>query len=345
MLIANRAQWLNQRAKGIGASESAAILGVSPWKSSLQLFYEKKGIEPGSKGEQFARRLGLEMEGPIARLYGEEVPTRKVLRAPDGQFDLQTHKTLPYMVATLDGRVVIMPEDAMVGMRGQQAVLEIKTAAITKAAVWQDEPPIDYQVQVQHQLAVTGLDWGVLVALVGGVSLRYADIKRDQEFINLLEAAVIEWWRRFELNDPPPPDGTEATKDFLRRLYPSTVPESVTLPPEALEWDDKLQRAKADMDEAKSRKLEAENNLKVMLGENVAGILPNGVIYTWKTIPRAGYTVQPTTYRDFRRKATAAEKVGKAKAKPMPALTAADIQKAFTEQQARENEERGDARD
>lgn len=338
MIVKSREDWLSVRARGIGASESAAILGVSPWKSGLQLFYEKKGLEPLGAGESFARTLGLALEGPIADLYRDETK-RVVFRPQPGQFDVMTHATIPQMLATLDGRIVVPETDPVAKLRGKQGVLEVKTAAISKAAVWREEPPIDYQVQVQHQLAVTGFEFGVCVALIGGVSLKYADIKRDPEFIELLEAAVTEWWRRFELNDPPPPDGTEGTKEFLKRLYGKVQPTSATLGPDAIEWDNQREQALIEIKRATSAKLEAENHLKVLIGENVQGLLPNGVVFTWKEQTRKGYTVEPTTFRDFRRRGTREEKLGKGKKKaPMPELSLEAIADAFDINQAREED-------
>lgn len=296
-----RAEWLSARKAGIGASDVAAILGVSPWKGSLQLYHEKKGTVDMGSGETFARKLGLKLEDPIAELYAEKTG-RTVERPPAGTFAIDVHPTRPYMMATLDGvQVATNPRIDDFADKGR-GVLEIKTAVIGKAASWTNEAPIEYQVQVQHQLACTGMAWGTAVALVGGVSLFYTDIKRDEEFIGLLEGAVDEWWRRFELNEEPPADGTEATKEFLKKLYPREEPTSATLPPEAIEWDQERERAAADEKKAHERKLAAENKLKAIIGDNTQGILPNGILYTWKSVNRKGYSVEPVTFRDFRRK-------------------------------------------
>ena len=44
-------EWLNWRKKGIGGSDVAAVLGISPWKTRRDLFYEKTGAEPMEEDE------------------------------------------------------------------------------------------------------------------------------------------------------------------------------------------------------------------------------------------------------------------------------------------------------
>lgn len=39
----SREQWLSERKKGIGGSDSAAVLGLSKWKSPYQVWCDKKG--------------------------------------------------------------------------------------------------------------------------------------------------------------------------------------------------------------------------------------------------------------------------------------------------------------
>jgi putative phage-type endonuclease len=299
--LESRQAWRAERSTGIGASESAAILGVSPWHSPLSLFFEKRGEAPPNNGQEFARRLGLELEDPIARLWSAETK-RKCVRPARGTFWLDRHETKPFMLASIDG---VCSRD----IDGDCTdVLEIKTAAISKAKSWTDEPPIDYIVQVQHQLAVTGAERATIAALIGGVYLRYADIERDQEFIDMLEAACEEFWRRIELNDPPPVDGSDATKEFLKKLYPIAQPESRELPPEAIEWDILRQKYAEEITRLGKLKDEAENRIKFAIGDAAQGVLRNGIVYTHKAQTRVADHVKESTFRVLRRVAPKMER-------------------------------------
>lgn len=324
--LSSRQAWLAERSLGIGASDAAAVLGVSPWHSPLSLFYTKRGEAPENQGQEFARRLGLELEDPIARLWSGETK-RNYLRPAIGTFWLDQHATKPYMLASIDGECAHTPNDSTL-----TDVLEIKTAAISKASIWQDEPPIDYIVQVQHQLAVTGKQFATIAALIGGVQLRYADIERDDEFIAMLEAACEEFWRRVELNDPPPPDGSDATREFLKKLYPIATPSSVELPPEAIEWDQERMRLKDEIKNLEAKEQLLENQLKAAIGEHAQGTLRNGIVFTLKETKRASYTVKETTYRTLRRVAPKGERKAAA-AKP---LAERDLSAEFQEERAAE---------
>ena len=63
MLVDNRTAWLKARRKGIGGSDAASVLGISPWKSNVQLWKEKTGIaEPEDISDKEAVRFGKESE-------------------------------------------------------------------------------------------------------------------------------------------------------------------------------------------------------------------------------------------------------------------------------------------
>lgn len=66
MLVNNRKEWLKARQKGIGGSDAASILGISPWKTNVQLWEEKTGItEPEDISEKEVVRFGKESEAAI----------------------------------------------------------------------------------------------------------------------------------------------------------------------------------------------------------------------------------------------------------------------------------------
>jgi len=301
LTLPNRDAWKELRRGAIGASEVAAILGVSPWKSSLQLYYEKKGLEPEDKGESFARELGLVLEQPIADFY-VKLTRRVVVRPPVGEFWVCRHPTKPHMVATLDGQQVYNRDEKEEILRNRPGVLEIKSASFNKGGDWRQEPPIEYQVQVQHQMACSEMYLGSVVCLIGGVKIAYGDLKRDPEFIALLEGAVDEWWRRFELNDPPPPDGTEATKEFLKRLYPNGNRKSIPLPTELVEYDARRRVADQVLKDAKAERTLCDNMFLAALGDNSQGVLPTGVVYNLSDVKGSSFYVERKPYRQLRRK-------------------------------------------
>ena len=70
MLVNNRKEWLKARQKGIGGSDAASVLGISPWKTNVQLWEEKTGIkEPEDISEKEVVRFGKESEAAIRQLF------------------------------------------------------------------------------------------------------------------------------------------------------------------------------------------------------------------------------------------------------------------------------------
>ena len=75
MLVDNRTDWLKARRKGIGGSDAASVLGISPWKSNVQLWEEKTGItEPEDISDKEAVCFGKESEAAIRRLFELDFP-------------------------------------------------------------------------------------------------------------------------------------------------------------------------------------------------------------------------------------------------------------------------------
>jgi predicted phage-related endonuclease len=188
-------------------------------------------------------------------------------------------------------------------------VAEIKNVDFFLGQEWEDEPPVAFQIQLQHQLAVTGLTWGSIVGLVGGNRFRWQDQTRNEEFIALLLEAEHEFVERVQKRLPPPADGSASTKALLKKLYPKDNGEAIALPVELIEADIQLRALKDAQKEAGKEIDRLENLFKQAIGEATAGALSNGVSYTHKWQQRAGYTCQATEFRVLRRQAAKGEKI------------------------------------
>lgn len=113
MLVDNRTDWLKARRKGIGGSDAASVLGISPWKSNVQLWEEKTGIaEPEDISDKEAVRFGKESEAAIRRLFELDFPQFHV---DYDEFGMKANEPdCPFIFATLDGElkhcIVNLPE-------------------------------------------------------------------------------------------------------------------------------------------------------------------------------------------------------------------------------------------
>lgn len=216
----SRDDWLSVRRNGIGSSDAAAAVGLSPYKSQFQLWMEKTGrddlfapIDPND--ESTPLYWGTLLEPIVAAHYTKRSGNRvrrvnAVLQHPDH----------PWMLANLDREVVGVPE---------VQILECKTAGIQGARLWKDGVPEYVQLQVQHQLAVTGKRAADVAALIGGQELQIHRIKRDELLIERLIKLEAVFWDYVQSEVAPPVDGSDSADRALRCLYPNDVGSTLDL--------------------------------------------------------------------------------------------------------------------
>ena len=121
------------------------------------------------------------------------------------------HPTEPWMLANLDREVLGAPD---------VQILECKTAGINGARLWKEGVPEYIQLQIFHQLCVTGKQSADVAVLIGGQDLQIHRIERDEGMIIRLMELERQFWRYVETDTPPPADGSDSADVALRCLYP-----------------------------------------------------------------------------------------------------------------------------
>ena len=164
----DRNNWLAYRKQGIGSSDAAAAVGLNPYQSALALWLNKTGrdenlTQPDPDDEDSPCYWGNVLEPIVAMQYSRRTGNRvrrinAVLQHPDPQY--------AWMLANIDREVV---------GNSEVQILECKTAGIHGSRLWKQGVPEYVQLQVQHQLAVTGTqaaDVAVLLVLLCQIHLR-----------------------------------------------------------------------------------------------------------------------------------------------------------------------------
>lgn len=206
-----REDWLEVRKSGIGGSDAAAAVALSPYQSQLELWLVKTGRDenlpkPDPDDTTSPTYFGTLLEPIVAATYTKQTGNR--VRRVNAVLQ---HPTIPFMLANVDREVV--------GNRDVQ-LLECKTAGEFGARLWRDGVP-DYVIcQVQHQLAVTGKQAADVAVLLCGQKLDVHRIERDDALIARLIELEAAFWRYVETDTPPPADGSESADRALRCLYP-----------------------------------------------------------------------------------------------------------------------------
>lgn len=268
----DREAWLKRRVAGIGASEVAAVLGISPYSSPLNVYAAKRGITEDAEPTE-RMRWGSRLEATILHGLAEE-RGRHEWHEIDGR--LLRSKAHPFMLATPDGWLVPRPE-------GEPLMVEVKNS--DRGEKW-DEVPAHVWCQAQAQMLVTGEARVLVAVLIRGNDLRQFPVERDPGFINDMVEACRIFWHRVEAGEPPPPDGSEATARALRRLYPEDSGEVVALPAEVHPLADERAELVAKIKAQESRQEEIDNTIKAAMKTAAKALLPDGSGFRWHTEQR-----------------------------------------------------------
>lgn len=251
----SRQEWLDARKHGIGGSDVSAIAGLNKWKSAVGVYLDKTGQAPDEDSAGEAAYWGNVMEDVVA----QEFSIRTGLRVRRRNAILK-HPEHPFMLANVDRLIV-----------GKREGLECKTASEYLKGSWEeDEIPAAYLLQIQHYMAVTGYEAWHIAVLIGGNKFLYKKIERDEELINYLIQIEKNFWEENVLKQIPPVfDGSNASVDLLKALYPDSIPESeIQLPGDAETLIEALDEIVVELKSIETQKKEYENRIKDMMQEN-----------------------------------------------------------------------------
>lgn len=264
------AEWLDQRKKGIGGSDASVVCGINRYKSPVELWMEKTNqipVREAGEAAYWGTQLEALVRAEFTKRTGIEVThTMQLLQSVEH----------PFMLANLDG-VCEHPELG-------PCIFEAKTASAYKAREWENGIPDEYQLQIQHYMAVTGYRGTYIAVLIGGNTFKWQFVERDEELIAMLVQLESDFWQHVEDRTPPPLDGSDASAQFLAERFPHSVPQSqITLPDSAADLLRQYDAACEHLAAVQEEKQTAENLLKQMLGEHEVGTSGNRII-TWKQL-------------------------------------------------------------
>jgi putative phage-type endonuclease len=151
-----KAEWLEERQKGIGGSEAAAILGMNPYMSNVELWEYKTGRREREEKDSEYMKYGREAERPLIELFGLDYPRYKTI-VPEA-YRLQRNEEYPFMVGTVDGELEEQSsQEDKNGTKLRKGFLEVKTTNILASGQkeqWNERIPQNYYVQCLHYLLV-----------------------------------------------------------------------------------------------------------------------------------------------------------------------------------------------
>lgn len=199
--------WLEERKKGIGGSDAAAIMGLNPYKSNVQLWEEKtnRKIAEDISDKPYVK-YGTNAEDPLRELFKLDFPQYEVKHEEN---TIIKHPKHEFLFASLDGTLIDKET-------GELGILEIKTTNILQSMQkekWKNKIPDNYFCQVLHYINVTGYSFAILKAQLkydfnGEIRLETKHYKilriEVEEDIKVLEKAEIEFWNEYVVKNVRP---------------------------------------------------------------------------------------------------------------------------------------------
>lgn len=254
-------EWLTEREKGIGASEVAAILGLSPWDTPFSLWL-KKTHQADPEPENFAMRRGHYLEDAVVQWWQDETG-EKVIKASAADI-IYVHPDYDFMRVTPD-RIV----------KGRKKMLEVKSTA----GYMGEEIPDYYLAQCIYQMYVTGIHEEELIYIQGDLTFGRFNVPYDEEFAEFIAEKVSQFWNEcviggkepelisvsdFTLKGSDPGTTIEADDDaFVQILSLRTINKALA----------------RDTEEADACK----DAIKLYMGEKESITYNGQVLATWKT--------------------------------------------------------------
>lgn len=255
MPAVNRDKWLAWRRQGIGASDVAGVVGLSPWSSPWSIWADKAGLMPDDD-ESEAMTAGRWLEAAIGPWFTHETG----LHVAGGQAQCVSPRSSHHR-CTVDwfvfdsGQPLSDEVDRLVATMASGGMIPSKAVGLSEIKVtgpgrrW-DEIPAYYQTQGQWQMHVTGLD-KVWFAVLMGRRLDIHELARDQADIDYLVGEVDRFWHEHVVTGVPPEvDGSEATAKALAAMLPGD-----------------RKRSGVDADESQARTVELWKETKARIKE------------------------------------------------------------------------------
>ena len=206
------------RSSGLGGSDIAAIVGLSPYRSAFDVWAEKVGHPSAKTKDSLHLRFGTHLEPFVATEY--ERLTGNQTHVYD---ELVRHQIHPHLFGHVD-RLVTDEGQSCVDSRGvitANTVLECKTASAFMQAewgeLWSDQVPAAYLAQCIWYMSLTGCGQSHFAVLIGNSDLRIYCIRRDVELEQSLVKAALNFWDEHVLTGVPP---CPKSRDEALRLFP-----------------------------------------------------------------------------------------------------------------------------
>ena len=221
-----RTNWLSMRGNSIGGSEIGAIAGFSSYGSALTVYNEKLGLVEKFKGN-IHTLFGTRMEPMIRDWVQEDFVKETGIKLTTYEYPyMMLDKEKEFFSANIDG-IGIVEEDYIYWEnrdtaeikfipKGEMFGLEIKTGSEFLKKMWAgEEIPDSYYCQCQWYMGVTGLNYFLIIYLLGK-EVKWKVVPRNEDDIKALREIGVDFWENHIIPKiPPEPTGIKKETDEI----------------------------------------------------------------------------------------------------------------------------------
>jgi putative phage-type endonuclease len=261
------------RQKGIGGSDAGAIVGVNPYKSALAVYMEKTGMIESSIEETPAMHWGNRLEALVADEYAETSGAKLQMAGQMVHSNIDFLRGLPDFIGKRNGDVF---------------GVEVKTSGYYSKHLWgesgTDQIPDSYIMQVQHYMGIDNLAFYDVPVLIAGQDFRVFRIHNNSDLIKRLQEIEINFWENHVLaGNPPAPDDSKASREYLKKLYPQDTGEIIEseVPSNIIMDITGLAVVKKEIAAKETLELQYTNNIQAYMADRSA-IIGGGYKISWK---------------------------------------------------------------
>lgn len=274
-------EWNELRHKDITSSDVSALFGHNPYISYYGMWHRKKAPTPPHFEATEAMEWGNELEPVVAsvtaRKNGLIIRPKKTYCRHD---TLQAGSSFDYEII---GTTPESPYRADFEKMGN-GILEIKTADFFAFKnTWKQEEGHDVspyvEIQVQHQLMISGLKWGLVGALVGGNRGHVVKITARADVHQAMEIAIEKFWLTQYANEEPHPD-YKVDSDFILSRHNNPNGEKVYMDDPVI---DGLVRGYLEASKQEKRIAQEKKTIQAQIVEYVGDLQKvTNALGTWK---------------------------------------------------------------
>ena len=276
----NNHDFTRERSKYLGGSDMGAILGLSKYRSAVDVWMEKTG-KLTTQQDSLPLRFGQFAEEFVAREYA--LATSCELAIHEAPI---LHPDYAYMQGHID-RFVLEKDTPLIRDDGEiQAlrILECKTANPFAQSDWgeigTDQVPLSYLVQCVWYMMITKIERTDLAVLFGNADFRIYEIKKDRELEHMVLERAIDFWDNHVLKDLPPPATSES--DYKSLFHRSSQGKSIEASPETLELIKKLIEINHKIEQHETQISDIKQNIMAQLQDAEVLTWNGQTVATWK---------------------------------------------------------------